>query len=843
MCFQKRRDALRLLTLGGVLVLLMLSLSACSGSEPEPDPDPNPVIMPTDPVPTNPSKPFDNPYSTVDPMDYEPPITIDEALRQLGEDYPVLVPLGDNEYLYEDDASGITISATTPAEAQAEIESVRSDNGPGEDDDQPALVNGLSGNTPYTAVSSGNTIYVYVTVGGQTVRAEAPRTDEGNSRTGDANEIQKAASVAASVVTSARAEKPYENGRDDYNHNYDVYYMELAECLVYYPAQLTKKAAFEDQSVIFSDARSSATCSIRLERNPFVNADELDALIRETTGNHVLGWDRDWVASEFVQDGVVTFMHTGLGEKYMVTVELTYPEKYDFVFNELRDLIRCRFIEGGVWSGARVSQEYGAPTYGVREFYYPEHDCYLVLPDTMEGMDEREGELTFYDETHGCSAAVRFFGVDESVAGNLFGVFSVVAEDGNLTLEDDFVRWHNSYGMFVGALQGSQAAILEFYNDDAFTTYEGVYGEIMCRLFPHYEETPAPEETPAAAPDPVSAGTPPANKIDLAVQEKVTKKAQEDYPIPAQKNDPLIFYSDADRRAVNTSMASWGGLTPSAQVSLLSTIRKVLLYNGYTEAKDFDVTDLYRADVFDVISGIRLGGELGAGMDVFPTVCREMGIDPVPDYSGKTKTELPKPEWYEELKEQQGESFDEEQLDWTEIRERLDGGESVALPETGESGAGETGAGETGVEGFPDLGLTAEDVQDMLDLIRYYCENGDSMAGEAFGGPDLDPAHVGRIHRGIAGYYNGYDRDGMDTMENGKRIVVHENGVWEYLDPDTGARLDIGVLVPSVGETERMSGYWYTLTSDGELQEIFEFDTGTLTFSDYGLFEVDEFIR
>ena len=40
-----------------------------------------------------------------------------------------------------------------------------------------------------------------------------------------------------------------------------------------------------------------------------------------------------------------TETYTGLGEKFMVTAELSYPAEYGFVFEELRRLISCRFLE------------------------------------------------------------------------------------------------------------------------------------------------------------------------------------------------------------------------------------------------------------------------------------------------------------------------------------------------------------------------------------------------------------------------------------------------------------------------------------------------------------------
>ena len=877
-------------------------------------------------------------YVDVLPVNPETPEDVGVTLERLAVEVPALTPDEDEEgtYLYEaeDDDIPVILSVCDDYARKAEIDVYPSKK------ESPSVVAGVTGDTAYTAVLNDYSVYVYVTVGDKNVKAEVPR-DRIAARTGSTNAqkspettvIRKAASVAASAVTAARVAEPYAKGRDDYNHNHAVYFMEAADCLIFYPAQLTEMKAFEDQSVIISDKRSAASLSVKLEFNPYRNIDELISLMKNSPNNTILAVGEDWMTSETKKDGTVTFSYTGFGSKYMVEAEFRYPEKYGFVFGELRELIRCRFIEGGKWkSGSRpprksVRTEYGAPGYGMQDLFYESHNLHLALPDTLDEQAEEADSLVFHDFTNGHSASVRFFEVERDAADNLFDVFTVVAEDGDATLGDDYIRWHNKYGVFVGTVYDGEAALLELEGEEAYRAYEAVYDELICHFVPVYYERqplsegarenpgqkkdePKPagkpggtsdsgktageskenakdllnEETPGAAGSKVSApvSAPPANAIDTVVRKQVAEIAAEESGLPtpflsasAEKadsgsgygvppQDPLVYRSEADRIAANSTVWDWDDLGPYSRDSLLDTLLIVLSYNGYYEWMEYagsneDLGD----DIDELLDDLWLDSPEyftweNAGspvQDLFPYLCEALDMAVIPEYRARSETALPVPDWLADAWED--EDFDEKRLDWETVRSYLesdldlppletlllpgslphdpDPSPTPAGPEESKEPDGPNNSGRT-VYSLEEYGIAFDEEavrKTEEEIVRWYWDYAETVSAEVRDEglfivdefyfrepPDLD--RVGWIEEYCLGPYELLDEEGMI-------LTLYGNGIWTV--KEDGALIDWGLLIPD------SSGYgdlWYTLDRDGNFVTLWQFDSSFYQFSKYG---------
>ena len=464
-----------------------------------------------------------------------------ETLSDLTESF---TPEGDG-YVYKDEDTEVTLTVVPPETVEKEVGPVSAKT---EEKAAPSVVTGKSGNTAYTAVTTPEKTVVYVTAGDQTVRAETKNEKKEPTKT-----IQKTASTAvAAMSTTLVKEEPYAKGRDDYDHNHAVYFMEAADCLIFYPAQLTQKRCYEDQSVVFSDSRSSATCSVKLENNPYRNIEELESLMRNSPNNTVLSWGKDWLTGETIQNGTITYTYVGFGQKYMVTAQFSYPRKYSFVFDDLRELIRCRFIEGAKWKSesrsprSRRASDFDASAMGIADLYYPNHDLWLALPDTLDEQEDSADCIVFYDEKNKESARVTFAAVRDGEADNLFDVFDVVAEDRDVMVGEDYIRWRNRNGMYIGTVCGNRAALLEFTGNQSYYTYKALYDDIICHFVLRYEEErPVPNGNPKPEP---------ANEIVNIIINIIEEKRKEEEPVvkndPERGNDPLIYHTEADQFAV-----------------------------------------------------------------------------------------------------------------------------------------------------------------------------------------------------------------------------------------------------------------------------------------------------
>ncbi len=871
------------------------------------------------------------------PVNPETPEDVGITLERLAVEIPVLTPTEDEKgaYLYEEEGGiPVTLSVCDEDTRKAEIDVL-----PDKKKDSPSVLAGVTGDTAYTAVVNNYSIYVYVTAGEKDVKAEVPRdripsaagsTDSRKSP--DTAVIRKAASVAASAVTAARVQEPYAKSRDDYNHNHAVYFMEEADCLVFYPAQLTEMKAFEDQSVIFSDKRSAASLSVKLEFNPYRNIEELVSLMKNSPNNTVLAVGEDWMTAETEKDGTVTFSYTGFGSKYMLEAEFSYPVKYSFVFSELRDLIRCRFIEGGKWkSGSRpphrtLKAESGAPNYGMQDLFYESHNLHLTLPDTLDEQAEEADALIFHDFTNGRSASVRFFEVEKGAEDNLFDVFTVVAEDGDATLGDDYIRWHNKYGVFVGTVYDGEAALLELEGEEAYRAYEAVYDELICHFVPvYYERQPlsegarenpgqkkneqTPAENPGGASDsgktaggsngnpktaagatsetapsklsaPVSAL--PANAIDTLIRKQVSEIAAEESGLPAPSlnssaekadsgsgygvppQDPLVYRSEADRIAANSTVWDWDDLGPYSRDSLLDTLLIVLSYNGYYEWMEYEGSnDDLSDDIDDMLDEFWLDSPEyftweNAGspvQDLFPYLCEALDMETVPEYRTRSETALPAPDWLADAWED--EDFDENRLDWVTVRSYLENGLDLppletlflpgslsydpdpapapAEPEEPED-PGEPYDGGRIVYSLEEYGIAFdEETVRMIkeEIVRLYWDIFESASAEDRGQgffiadeyyfrepPDLD--RVGWIEEYCLGPYELLDQEGMI-------LTLYGNGFWTV--KKDGAVIEWGLLIPDSSE---YGDLWYSLDREGNFVTLWQFDSSFYRFSKYG---------
>ena len=846
-----------------LLLTFCLAFFAACGSDPvEPSPTEEPTSAPT-------AAPDPEPSVIVNPVNGPSPEDINDTLRNLSENGGGLTPSGSG-YVYTDSEGDVTISVCDPASASAEIKAQP----PAGEEEAPSVVTGTVGGVSYIAVSTDGKVVVYITVGDQTVKAETPRKD-GNTKGADAKTVKKAASVAASVVTASKVKEAYERGRDDYDHNKAAYYMDAADCLIFYPAQLTKKTAFEDQSVIFSDARSSVTCSARLEFNPYTDIDELESLMADSPYNTVLAWGDNWLTAETVKDGIVTFSYIGFGKKYMVTEELCYPRKYSFVFDELRELMSVRFLEGAKWVNGnrkpRQKPEYGAPSYGLQECFYPEFELFLVIPDTLKETSVQANRITFHDSLRDSDVTAELFGIPESEQDDLFKVFHVVAKDGDIVLGDDYIHWHNSYGMFLGAMSGSTAALMRFEGGDAFSAYEAVYDELICQLVDqYYEPQPLSEGTPREEPlkpqptagpaeeplepqptagptegplEPQPTGAPAKpepkkappkqepNLIDKAVEKKVAEKAKEDYPpAPVYGNDPLEYYSDADFRAVNTTLEAFVDCSVSEEETIAGIILKVLRYNGYAEADWYDAQDLMLAigqvleDIDDGLFEFDLfGTDFKLPADLFPYVCEALDMDAIPEYRSRPLSDPPAPQ-------------------------QEPGPEPEPQPEPGPDEPDDMWNNPAFSLSWPEYGIyfSEEQVRETEEQVDWYFDYYLDLArqGEWFQEDGLnsvddylleDAPHFDRIGEDLPHYVGFYQTDtpwyDEEEPEEVFYMMISEDGVWAVYDPDSWEILDYGILIPG---SDDYSDMWYTVTSDGEFMTLWEFDFGILNTSKYG---------
>jgi hypothetical protein len=672
---------------------------------------------------------------------------------------------------------------------------------------------------------------IHMNVNGKPVSATVkPKTDEKSGSKDKTDAGQAAAAVAALVNTG------YKKGVDNYNHDYSIWYSEPAQCLVYYPAQLKLSAAYEDNSVVFSDSRSKAKLKISLEENDFACMDDVESFIANTDYNKVLATGTDWYSAETVGKTMTEYSVTGLGQKHSVNATLTYENQYDFVFRELRTLIKCRFIEDGKWvsnevrdtvgqisplfalpyedgmtwkltswffdnwtcyliypdvftkayrgedneeyftdpktgayihvyrrsfsghlqdvidyydlrdydisgensvrgyyniTGYRVNHfiilrdgyEYHATMYApdayahlyeqgasamqltlpgdeissieMQDIFFPQYRCYVTVPLQFAAIGQSGTEYNFRDRFNGLDLKVTFTDVTaDTDTGNIFDMFNVVADDQNLSIGNNVVKWHSQDGLFIAALGDHHAGMLQMDYPNAQTAYEKSWTRFNMRFDDSAkaetiadrieqdikvakieEETEQAkqdiavasgkdkdngkdkDETPTSGPAgtdsdpgqkpsdaPAVSEAPAVTPAIIAQPVNNTLPANNDWMYDEQQNVVLWYKDYEDYRNISLTADSWFksealGFSRSHffKWGTLEVINSVLRYNEYEVDVDkdwlqYDAVAKLNIMLEDRLDDPQAGSQLGDGIvSVFEAYCEVLGIE-VPDY-------------------------------------------------------------------------------------------------------------------------------------------------------------------------------------------------------------------
>lgn len=662
---------------------------------------------------------------------------------------------------------------------------------------------------------------IHMKLDDQTVTAKVETKKDSEKKTNEKADAGKAAAAVSALVDTG-----YKKGRDNYNHNYAIWYVEPAQCLVYYPAQLTLSEVKENNTAIFTDTKSKAKLKISLDENNYSCMDDVESFIANTEYNKVLASGTDWFSCETKGKSMTEFSVTGLGQEFAVNVDLTYENKYDFVFEELRSLIQCKFVEGGKWvsnervdtAGKKVSalqnvyangikwkltqyyiadgdfiqiypnifskvyyggdglyftdpvtgayiktfkQDYGSAidalaidyglsdytridediirgykdtdtgfkeyhyvvvrdaleyhtimyvpyeydhlyegaaaelslkvpgddvgTFEMQDLYFKDHNCFVTVP--LQFKYDRGGgdDYYYYDSFNGLDLHIKFSQIPESQnRGNIFDIFDVTAEDENLIIGQNTIKWHNEDGLFLGGQGNTTACYVEIVAVDAERAYlkswdrfdirfeekakaESIVDEVKkdVKIQKIKDETISGKSDAAEEPfeeteDPDNAEN---NNTNNNSQQNTEKPKEEKTPIIAEaKNHELpdndewmddeeanvvLWYKDYDDyKFMTTTAYKWflseqGGAAFSHgyKCTLLEYMNVILKYNeydlkikkGWVEKVAVPMVDGLLEEWYhesDPPVGSMLGDEITS---VFEAYCQVLQID-VPDY-------------------------------------------------------------------------------------------------------------------------------------------------------------------------------------------------------------------
>ena len=173
---------------------------------------------------------------------------------------------GDGTYTYDDGETSLTFEKIADEDVENAMEEASSDG---------SVLNGESGGHNWTVVTDeeGRPRTVYVTAGDTAVAAKV------NKASGKAG-AEHTASTAAVLVTD---KKPYseESGKNKYRTDSASFYIEEADCLLYYPAQLT---VFSDKNgkYTFRDEKSNAVLKVTLSKNEYSSMAEVESFIKNS---------------------------------------------------------------------------------------------------------------------------------------------------------------------------------------------------------------------------------------------------------------------------------------------------------------------------------------------------------------------------------------------------------------------------------------------------------------------------------------------------------------------------------------------------------------------------------
>ena len=304
---------------------------------------------------------------------------------------------GDGTYTYDDGETSLTFEKLSAEDAENAIEEASSDG---------SLLNGESGGRNWTVVTDdeGNPQTVYVTAGGMAVAAKVNKT----SREAGAEYTASTAAVLVADKNKSRTDSA-------------SFYIEEADCLLYYPAQLT---VFSDKNgkYTFRDDKSDAVLKVTLSKNEYSSMAEVEGFIKNSENSYVLAYGADWFTSEIREKDKVSFTYSGLGSKYIVDAELIYSEKDKEVFDKLQKLVKCCFVGDGVWkskaSGEGYSKDKTTPysdkfSRELASFYSEKYGVILLYPEIFSEIEKTDEYIFLTDPVTG--AEITLFGDSDCI--------------------------------------------------------------------------------------------------------------------------------------------------------------------------------------------------------------------------------------------------------------------------------------------------------------------------------------------------------------------------------------------------------------------------------------------
>ena len=304
---------------------------------------------------------------------------------------------GDGTYTYDDGETSLTFEKLSAEAAEDAIGEASSDG---------SVLNGESGGRNWTVVTDdeGNPQTVYVTAGDTAVAAKVNRTSKEAG-------AEYTASTAAVLVTDKNKSRT----------DSASFYIEEADCLLYYPAQLT---IFSDKNgkYTFRDDKSDAVLKVTLSKNEYSSMAEVEGFIKNSENSYVLAYGPDWFTSEIREKGKVSFTYSGLGSKYVVDAELTYAEKDKDVFDKLQKLVKCCFVGDGMWkskaSGEGYSKDKATPysdkfSRELASFYSEKFGVILLYPEIFSEIEKTDEYIFITDPVTG--AEITFFGDSDCI--------------------------------------------------------------------------------------------------------------------------------------------------------------------------------------------------------------------------------------------------------------------------------------------------------------------------------------------------------------------------------------------------------------------------------------------
>ncbi len=408
------------------------------------------------------------------PLDEQPLPPDDDPVVPLGGDIYISdvsgVTPGENEVQYDDGGTSLILTPVDEDTANAEIAA------------GDRVINGTSGDKTWTAVTGADgKETVYVKVGKTTVKAAVQEKPASHG-------VEKTAAKASALVQSRAA---YTKGVMDYNENPATRYLEFADCILYYPAQLSKVKEYENNTLTLRDMRSKAILRITYAENPYISMDEVEGFITHSENDTILAWGPAWYSAETVSGDNVVYTYVGLGEDYIIEAELTYESRYGFVFEKLRALISCKFIEGGVWISEEKDDGYYDETSPFNNrfstktvaYYAKALNVILLYPELFshKGDTGDAYAASFYDP-HG-RATLGLGALDGSTTMKTFSEMSEYS-DVNAISEHAVIAENPELGLYTYAYFGSSKVMVT-------VTYPTEYAWVYEALLPEIKIIPA----------------------------------------------------------------------------------------------------------------------------------------------------------------------------------------------------------------------------------------------------------------------------------------------------------------------------------------------------------------